>query len=284
MPLEVYDMICPACGCELTSVAQYCTQCSVWVDPAQFQPPTSHAALTAQPPVPIAPPYARFVALTLASSAALSVGVFSISDDAVRHEWGLAPLAAIFIAISLLLLSLAIRVHIQIKQLAAGDPLEAVPRRDLVRWSIIFAVLFLAAAASVGHKIGTSAVETNRMFADLDESNKIGDRISDERNSAAETVTGQIEMYRLIEQDVQEFGSIATRLQYELSVYDAKYPNQHATTRKLIDGINLEARRAALLREQVELARQIGQVKEDHQYAEWQAKMVPVLAEEDALK
>ena len=90
-------------------------------------------------------------------------------------------------------------------------------------------------------------------------------------------------MYESIETNVQELNSTLRRLRTELDVYDSKFPNQHEETAKSIHSIEVGLRRASLLNRQIAVAKEIAPLDPATQWDAWQAKMQPLLQDEDAL-
>ena len=110
-----------------------------------------------------------------------------------------------------------------------------------------------------------------------------GNRISKARGAVEATIASYLQMYKAIEPDVEELESTLRRLKTELAVYDRKFPAQHDQTSKSIAGIETGLRRAALLKRQIEVAKQIDALGPRQQFAAWQTLMLPLLANEEAL-
>jgi hypothetical protein len=231
----------------------------------------------------INPPVVRFVLLALGTMRSISVIAFGVADDIARS--GLSIWIPLLVAIFVLpfLLYHAGKTLGSLKRLSFANEAVGQARIRLLRQSIVFGVLFLAIASAVGYAIGTSGNETLRLIADEDRYTKIGDRISEQRNSAANTLAGQIAMYDKLEPDVRTFAAICATLHEELTVYDEKFPGQHQTTGASLHHIDNGAKRAALLLQQIEVARRIAPLNEPQQWIVWKSDMQPLLDQENAL-
>lgn len=166
----------------------------------------------------------------------------------------------------------------------SADPDVLLRRRKLVRRSIFFAALFIGTAVLVGAEIGISGAETNSLLSDIDQMSRLGDRISNARNTAERTVPAQLQMYKSIEPDVQQLSSVLIKLRDEYAIYDNKYPSQHDTVTKTLSGVETGIQRMALLRQQIATAKEISEVDDaDEQFRMWQTKMQTLLDRENAL-
>lgn len=229
------------------------------------------------------PPVVRFVLLALGTMMSISVIGFAAADDIARS--GLSISIPLLVAIFVLpfLLYYDGKTLGSLKRLSVANEAVGQARVRLLRQSIVFGVLFVVIASAVGYAIGTSGNETLRLIADEDLYTKIGDRISEQRNSAANTLAGQIAMYDKLEPDVRAFAVICATLHEELTVYDGKFPSQHQTTGTSLHHIDNGAKRAALLLQQIEVARRIAPLNETQQWIVWKNDMQPLLDEENAL-
>lgn len=227
------------------------------------------------------PPYAIFAAQVLGSAVLGSIAVFNIAHDSARGQWHSTPSTVIATGLALVLLQRAPGGWNKIGELDQEN--GQVLRRNLLIRSIVFALLFLGAAAIVGFEIGKSGRESAQMTADFEKMSQVGRRISLARNGAAHTIPANIDMYRSIETDVQELDAILRRLRTELDVYDAKFPDQHEGTTKSMAAIELGIRRLALLKQQIAVAKEIDTIPPAAQWKDWQARMQPLLQEEGDL-
>lgn len=236
----------------------------------------------AQPAV--APPYATFVAIAIASALAASVIAFTLADGAARGQWTAAPVSVISTVLCLIFLSAAIRKAGNLRSMGGAHPDALLRRRKLVRRSMFFAALFIGTAVLVGTQIGASGAETNNLISDIDQMSRLGDRISNARNAAERTVSAQVEMYKSIEPDVERLSLVLTRLREEYATYDSKYPSQHETVTTTMVGVEKGAKRMNLLRQQITIAKEIANVDDaDGQFRMWQTKMQPLLDRENEL-
>jgi hypothetical protein len=132
--------------------------------------------------------------------------------------------------------------------------------------------------------VGKSGSETEAYIADLALYRQIGDRISQARDSAGQTIAGQLDMYRKIEPDVVALKRILDRLKDENQEYATKYPAAQKTNSSLVAALEKTSKRDELLGEQITVAKEIGTLQtEDAQLALYRKKMLPILADEDHL-
>jgi hypothetical protein len=82
---------------------------------------------------------------------------------------------------------------------------------------------------------------------------------------------------------VQELDSTLRRLKTELGAHDGKFPTQHDQTSKSIASMETGLPRTALLKQQIEVSKQIDALDPSQQFAAWQTQMLPILASEEAL-
>ena len=232
----------------------------------------------------IEPPVVRFVLQALGTMLTVSVIAFAVADDIARSAlsvW-LPLLVAVFILPFLLYRT--IKTLGTLKHLSVADEAVGQARIRLLKQSIVFGVLFTIISSGVGYGIGTSGSETHRLLTDQDRYAAIGKRISDQRNSGGATVPTQIAMYDRLEPDVRDFARICATLHAELTVFDGKYPGQHQTTEASLHNIDNGAKRAALLLQEIEVARRIASLEGAQQWTVWKSDMLPLLDQEDALK
>jgi Double zinc ribbon len=234
---------------------------------------------------PYAPPdYATFVALSIGSTLAASVTAFTLANGAARGQWTSAPLSVVSTVVCLLLLSLAIRKVRGLRGVGAVDGEVLLRRTKLVRRNVLFAFLFIGTAVLVGNGIGTSGAETDGLIAESDQMSRLSGRISKSRGAAKLTVLAQVEMYKSIEPDVEQLGSVLTKLREEWAIYERKYPSQHEAVAKTLRGIETGVKQVALLHQQIAAAKEIGNVgNPDGQFRMWQTAMQPLLDRENEL-
>src|SRR5262249_10196013 len=96
-------------------------------------------------------------------------------------------------------------------------------------------------------------------------------------------IDSYVQMYKNIEPDVKDLESTLRRLTTELAVYDGKFPMQHEQTTKSIAGMETGLQRMALIKQQIETAKQIDALDPGQQFAGWKMQMVPLLASEEKL-
>lgn len=111
----------------------------------------------------------------------------------------------------------------------------------------------------------------------------VGNRISKARSDVGATIASYVEMYKTIAPDVQDLESTLGQLKTELAVYDSKFPGQHEQTAQSIAGMETGLRRMTLLKQQIEVAKQIEALDSSEQVPAWRTQMLPLLTEEDAL-
>lgn len=213
---------------------------------------------------------------------AATVSLF-VADDLARQHWTDVLLLAGAVIFGAGCLSWFWSVDRRVRKQARSDGSVLSQRRRILVNVAVFMVMFLAASSGIGYQIGVSGSETNQLFADIALMRTIGQRISAQRDSAARTVPAQIRMYESIASDVQQFASVADRLQAEIEIYDLKYPAQHSTTEDVIRDIKVASQRAALLRRQVDLAKQLELLGDDERWSLWSRQMQPLLDQEDSL-
>ena len=93
----------------------------------------------------------------------------------------------------------------------------------------------------------------------------------------------QIAMYDKLEPDVRAYADHLHNLHSELTVYDGKYPAQHQSTETDLHNVDDEAKRAAPLLQEIEVARRLNSLGDTQQWTVWQSDMKPLLDKEDAL-
>jgi hypothetical protein len=157
--------------------------------------------------------------------------------------------------------------------------------RGIMAWRLsIFLVVSIAGGMTIGALVGKSGAETEAYIADLALYREIGDRISQARNGAEQTIDGQLDMYRKIEPDVIALKPVIDRLRNENQDYATKYPAAHETTSSSAEAFEKTGKRDELLLKQIAVAKEIGTLQtHDAQIALYQEKMVPILTDEDRL-
>jgi hypothetical protein len=147
----------------------------------------------------------------------------------------------------------------------------------------VIVLLFFFISAILGTVISQNGEEAARLSADLEHMSTLGDRISMARNAVEPTIPSHLRMYKAIEPDVRDFESTLSRLETELRVYDAKFPEQHLQTQKTSAVVDIGLRRARLLERQISAARQIEVIDPNRQWAMWKENMQPLLDSEEEL-
>jgi len=229
------------------------------------------------------PPVVRFVLQTLGAMLTVSVIAFAVADDIARSALSVWIPLLVAVFVFPFLLYHAVKTIGTLKHLSVVNEAVGQARIRLLKQSIVFGVLFTIIASAVGYGIGTSGNETHRLLSDEDRYSEIGKRISEQRNSAARTVSAQIAMYDRLEPDVRAFANICAALHGEFTVFDGKYPSQHQTTEDSLHNIDNGAKRAGLLLQEIEVARRIASLEDTQQWTVWKSEMLPLLDQEDAL-
>jgi hypothetical protein len=229
-------------------------------------------------------PYASFVSLLLGSYLLISVLVFDVAHALARSRWE-STTSAVVAIVSVAFLAAFVRRAWRRVIVAepAGDPMFARRHRRVLWTSTVIAMFFVSTAAVVGAAIGQSRAEAARLSSDVERMNTVGGRISRARNAVEHTIASYVQMYKAIEPDVQELESTLQRVRIDLGIYDAKFPGQDEETHKSIASVETEQRRAALLKRQIEVAKQLDALDPNQQLAVWHAQMQPLLAEEEGL-
>ena len=245
--------------------------------------PTLVPTATAPPPQESAP-YATFVSLLLGSTLLISVVVFNVADGFARNRWQATILTAVAMVVAALLARSARCAWRRVTSIEPEtDAMLKRRHRRVLRNSAIIVLLFFTSAAIIGAAIGRNRAEAVQLAADLEQLSTVGDRISKARSAVEATIPSYVQMYKTIEPDVQELEPTLPRLKTELALYDGKFPAQHEQISKNIAGVETALRRMALLKQQIEVAKQIETLNLNQQLAAWKAQMMPLLANEDAL-
>ena len=246
---------------------------------------------TEPPPFPGPPtlavesaPYAPFVSFTLGSVLLLSVLVFNVAQAIVRNrlEYSIVNVMA-----ALGGARLARSALVAWRRVVAAEPeMDATLKRRhqrVLRNGVIISLLFFTSAAMIGGAIGKSRDEAVQLAADLERVKTVGSLITKARTGVEATIASYVEMYKGIAPDVKDLESTLSRLKTELGIYDSKFPAQHEQTSKSIAGMETGLRRMTLLKQQIEVAKQIEALDSSEQVPAWRTQMLPLLAEEDAL-
>ncbi len=235
------------------------------------------------PVAEIEPPVVRFVLLTLGAILVLSVIAFAVTDDIARGALAVwIPLLAAVFVLPFLLYHTG-KVRGTLKRLGVENEMVGRAGTKLLSQSIVFAVLFMIIASTIGYFIGISGSETQHLFADLNKFAEIAKRIGEQRNAAEPNVAAHIAMYDKLGPDVQAYSTICSVLHSELVVYDEKYPAQHNNTETTLHEVDREANRADLLLQEIKVARRMEYLDVVQQWTAWDSDMKPLLAQEDAL-
>jgi len=285
-------MLCPACACELAEDAKFCgCGAAVGITRNPLAEATGSettpvvAESTASPAATIpcsvaAPPYAIFVMQVMGLALCLSVVTLNTADNLAHGYWRIWIIAVVACAAAVLLM---LRLPGAWRKIEAGAGGAEVNSQRVLKISFIFVILFVATAAIVGAEIGKSGSETGQLISDFEEMRQLGSRISKARNAAEHTVPANIEMYKVIEGDVEAFDAVMHRLHAELPVYDDKFPGQHDTTAKSMDSVEVGLKRASLLKQQIVVARDIEGLGPDPRWQAWKDRMQPLLDAEAQL-
>lgn len=231
----------------------------------------------------INPPVVQFVLLALGTMLSISVIAFAVADDIARS--GLSIWIPLLFAVFVLpfLLYYDGKTLGTLKRLGGANEAVGQARRGLLKQSIVFGVLFVIIASTIGYFIGVSGSETQRLITDLNKYAEIAKRIGAQRNAAEPNVAAHVAMYDKLEPDVQSYARICSALHDELVVYDGKYPAQHKNTEATLHEVDREANRANLLLQEIKVARAMKYLDVVQQWTFWDSNMKPLLAQEDAL-
>jgi hypothetical protein len=290
-------MFCVKCGTQYGIAGLQCPSCGSplplpdgTVDAAPVGEPVREsrpapASSTSQPPPPIeSPPYALFVSELLGSFLLFSAVVFNAGDALGRGRWNSTPSTVIATVGGCLLIRASWRKWGEIVAMEPETDLKFEFRhRAVFRTSLAVAAIFFAISGIVGWGIGRNGAEMTQLIRDGERASALGHRISEARTAADRTVPSHIAMYEKIEPDVQEWEAALGRLKNDWTVYDGKFPEQHQQTMGYLASIGIGLRRAALLKEQIAVAKAIKSLDEQQQWTVWQNHMQPLLAAEDAL-
>jgi hypothetical protein len=228
------------------------------------------------------PPYARFTVQLVSSSLLAAVSVFAIADSTTRNQWDTMPLALLCFAVAAILALGARSTWLRIAAVREeGDTVTN--RRRVIVTSSVVVVGLLTGGAILGRTIGQNRTEAAQLNADLRRLTDVGARISKARNAAGSTIDSYVRMYEAIEPDVKELETTLRRLKTELSLYDTKFPAQHDDTSKSIAGMETGLQRVTLLKQQIEVAKNIDRLQAFQKADTWRMQMLPLLAHEEDL-
>jgi tetratricopeptide (TPR) repeat protein len=230
------------------------------------------------------PPYAQFTAWLVSSSLLASVSVFEMADATTRGQWDNTAVAVIALLVAAVLARSAQMAWRRIVA-AEGEDDAMLKRRQrrIIVTSFLIAMVLFTGAAIVGSAIGQNRAEAAQLTADFKRMIDIGERVSKARSAADSTIASYVQMYEDIEPDVQELESTLRQLKTELALYDTKFPAQHDDTSKSLAGIEQGLRRAMILKQQIELAKQIKTLQSSQQIDVWKKEMLPLLSKEEDL-
>jgi hypothetical protein len=333
-------MFCSKCGCQLPSIARFCSRCgsgtevdnilpSVQASSSrppehsicltcghQYEPWHEHCIFCGQPIAPpalktaeprstgsgaaaqrapevllkypaaasdAAPPYAQFVLFALLSEAMIAIVSFNIANDLERARWDSTISTGIAAILCVIFVFKAIGIWNKMATRGVTNEECVLHRKKLLARCIFFGFLFIGAGVTIGAVIGTSGAQTNEFLADSERGGQLVDKISQARTSAERTISGQIAMYKLIENDVQDWNLTLKKVREDLGILDQKYPSQHDSTQTVIRKIDNGLRRAALLQQQIAAAKEIEQLDTSEQWNAWQIRMKPLRDQEIAL-
>jgi hypothetical protein len=256
--------------------------------PAQIAP-TLQVTATGQAPAGVPPqkstsaPYAKFVGQLLLFCFCASVGVFALFDAFARDTTAFT-VEGLSILFTLLFGWLGWTTW---KSILKSEPRTESKSRRRVKnalvTSTVFILLYLGLAALLGSVIGQNRAEAIQFNVDVDRQKSLADHITKARNAVSNTIPSHLAMYSEIEPDVKGYSLTLSRVRADLDKYDNKFPAQRDATHKYIASIEKEIRRSNLLTKQIAVAKQIGLLDENQQWAVWQSEMMPLLKEEDAL-
>ena len=168
---------------------------------------------------------------------------------------------------------------------AVGSEGEIAPkrRRRVMVTSSVIVIGLLAGAATVGRVIGQNRAESVQLTTDLKHMTDVGERVSKARSAVDSTMDSYVQMYEAIEPDVKEMETTLQRLRTELGLYDTKFPAQHDDTSKSISGMDKGLQRVMLLKQQIEVAKNIDTLQASQKTDAWKRDMLPLLTQEEDL-
>jgi len=212
---------------------------------------------------------------------------FAVADDVARRHFYFGPLI-FFCALTALMVAVwpMHTTYVALQRAEAAEPEDQdLPqaRAKLRSRSMLFGTLFALTAGLVGYLIGASGAATEKLVSDFRKFNDLGDRITEMRSSAEGTLASEFVAYGKLRGPVKEFRNIAKEIRTELTSYDARYPNSHDATKQWMDAMDAAVQRSDLIEKEIEVARRIENMPQDHWESTWQAEMQPLLDEEEAI-
>jgi len=238
--------------------------------------------LFSPPRPPISPIYAslslRLLAIVLLSSA----GTFIIAEGRARGG-GDGVIPAVLLGVTLLLLGLwTAPVWNSVAQTARQQPGQPKPIKLLAAAAVI---LVAASCVTVlwGKEIGERRRDAIQFNADIEKELELAGQISAARSKEVKTISEYSALLIGIKRDVEEYGRVVLRIQQECQSLDRMFPSQHASWQKTTETMNTEAKRVTLLRQEIAVAEEMGNLDEASQAKAWRSEMKPLLAAEDSL-
>lgn len=235
-------------------------------------------------PPPEPAPYARFVLLFLSSALLIAGAIFGFADALARNQWdgtvwiGLSMLAAIFLALG---------ARKYLKRIFFAEPNSDVKfkrrHRHVAVTSAVVVVVFFTIAAASGTVLAQKRTILVAYNTDLDREVGLADRLGKAQSAGERTIPSQLQVYAAIEPLVLDYESTLIRLRTETASYDAEFPENHQRTSENIGILERELKRSRLLKQQIDVAKQIGALDSDGQMAAWRSDMQPLLDQENAL-
>lgn len=284
------DHFCNSCGSQVPQQTQISEQVREPLDNPVLDTsePSANPSLppildTITPPAVVSPPYGRFTLFCLGIMCSVSTLGFVTMDDIYRGHPYLIPFSALVTIALALCVARARPLWTQIRSSSSAP--EAVKRNGkLIRRLCFFLLVSTAGGIVIGAQVGESGAQTEAYVADIATYSRIGDRISQARNKAENTIEGQLEMYEQIEPDVNALEPVTKRLIDENKIYSAKYPSAHDSNASSAAAFENTEKRCDLLLQQIAVAKDIARIRsQDDQLAEYREKMLPILKKEDEL-
>ncbi len=268
---------CPKCGLISREGSIRC-DCGF-----SFAPTAVEQQAEAAPPLKSAP-YATFVLLVLGSAFFISVVVFNVAGGLARNHWEATVSTAVAAVAAILLARSAWSAwHRVVAVEPETDAMLKNRHRRVLRNSTIILLLFFSSAAIIGAAIGRSGAEAVQLAADQERIATVGERVSKARGAVEATIPSYVQMYKTIEPDVLVLEPVFRRLKTELTVYDGKFPAQHEQTSKSLAGVEVALRRIALVKQQIDVAKEIEALDPNQQFPTWKTQMQPLLDSEKTL-
>jgi hypothetical protein len=235
-----------------------------------------------RPPEPA--PYAKFVLSFLCSVLLIAGAIFGFADALVRHQWdgtvwiGLSLLAAIFLAVG----ARKYLKRILIVETKSDAKFKRRHRHVAVTSAVVVVVFFTIAAAT-----GTAIAQKRTILVtyntDLEREVGLADRLGKAQSAGERTIASQLQVYAAIEPIVLDYESTLIRLRTETGSYDTEFPENHQRTSENIGIFEHELKRSRILKQEIDVAKQIGALDSDGQMAAWRSDMQPLLDQENAL-